>query len=172
MICDRRAASGAADRDQRRAAADHGREVGELARARNLAALARFLQASLRRLFGAFATYFGFGHQGTPAAGAPTSSETAVSALSMRLEMPDHDAVQPDDEHEEAGQQGDREPDAEQIELRRGAGDHAEREIDDHQRDHRGQRNQQARHRTPAPPTAPPTAENPGRHARAPMGRV
>src|SRR5882724_571201 len=79
----------AADRHQHRAPADHSGEIGEFARARHLTALARILQALLRGLFGAFAALLGFGgHQRTPAAGAPTSSPTAVRALLMRLEMP------------------------------------------------------------------------------------
>src|SRR5258708_24505928 len=68
---------------------DDGGKMGEVAGARCLTGLARILQAFLRRLFGAFATLFGFGgHQRTPMADAPTSSPTAVRALLMRLEMP------------------------------------------------------------------------------------
>jgi hypothetical protein len=70
----------AADCDQRRAAADHGGEIGEFARTRHLAALARVLQAFLRRFFGFFTARFGFGsHQRTPAAGARTRSATAAA---------------------------------------------------------------------------------------------
>src|SRR6202020_3591788 len=79
----------AADRDQRGAAADHGGEIGEFPRARQLAALARFLQPALRRFFGTFAAALGFGHQGAPAAGAPTKLEAASSALLIRVAMPD-----------------------------------------------------------------------------------
>src|SRR5579864_2018035 len=81
--------NGAADGDQRGAAADHGGEIGEFPRTRYLAALARFLQPACRRFFGPFAAHFGFGHQGTPAAGVPTKAATACSALLISVPMPD-----------------------------------------------------------------------------------
>ena len=87
------------------------------------------------------------------AAGAPTEIATAAaSALSIRLGDADHDAVEAHHEHEEPAQQRDRESDAEQVELRRRARDHAEREVDDHQRDHRRQRDQQAGLEDPGAP--------------------
>ena len=81
---------------QCRAAADHGREIGEFSRTRHLAPFARLLQATLRRFFGAFTAAFGFfGHQCAPA----VCSDQLRRGLQGGLdEAPDaqHDVVQAD----------------------------------------------------------------------------
>ena len=101
-ICDILPASAGTHRNQRDAAADHGREVGQLPRARHLAAFARLLQASLRRLFGAFAAALGFSAiSALRAAGAPTSSATARQRAVDETRNADHEAVEPDEQHEE-----------------------------------------------------------------------
>ena len=98
----------------------------------------------MRWLFGSFTALGCFlGHQGTAGraheigGGGESTIEEARNA--------DHQPVQADDQHEKAAHQGDGESDAEEIELRRGARNHAEREIHDHERDHGGQRDQQPR---------------------------
>ena len=139
-------------RNERDAAADHGREIGQLPGARHLAALARLLQASLRRLFGAFAACALTRPSARSRGGRADQFGDGPQGAVDEARDADHEPVEPDGQHEEARHQRDGESDAEQIELRRRARDDAERQIHDDQRDDGRQCDQQSRFEDPRAP--------------------
>ena len=136
----------AAERVDSHRGRDAHRRGGQLGRARNLALLARLLEALRCRLFGAFLRR-SLPWLSLPPAARRKSNPCAISCAtpSCRGPMPASTTSRPTTS--EIGK-----PDREQVERRRGAAHHAEREVDDEQRGDAGQRDRQSRRANSCPP--------------------